>query len=62
VAVGYQLNALTDVHVARRSIFLSPLRGWFLMIHLSHGLRRGLYSFAASRLETIGFVFHQRLD
>jgi hypothetical protein len=29
---------------------LSPLRGWFRLSFLTHGLRRGLHSFAASRL------------
>jgi hypothetical protein len=29
--------------------FLSPLRG-YIIFHSTHGLRRGLYSFAASRL------------
>jgi hypothetical protein len=30
--------------------FLPPLRGWFQFCFATHGLRRGLYSFAASRL------------
>ena len=30
--------------------FLPPLRGLFWILHSSHGLRRGLHSFAASRL------------
>jgi len=28
-----------------------PLRGW-IIYHFTHGLRRGLYSFAATRLKT----------
>ena len=31
--------------------FLSPLRGFLIFSQLSHGLRRGLYSLAASRLD-----------
>src|SRR5215467_10802639 len=33
--------------------FLSPLRGFWRRSTLTHGLRRGLYSFAASRLRRI---------
>jgi len=33
-----------------RAEFLSPLRGLFEDITFTNGLRRGLYSFAASRL------------
>jgi hypothetical protein len=35
----------------RHSPFLLPLRGWIILPTRSHGLRRGLYSCAASRLE-----------
>ena len=33
------------------SCFLSPLRGWLIFHLATHGLRRGLHSFAASRLD-----------
>ena len=33
-------------------MFLSPLWGWLISRITTHGLRRGLYSFAASRLES----------
>jgi hypothetical protein len=29
---------------------ITPLRGWLIFFVATHGLRRGLYSFAASRL------------
>ena len=35
-------------------MFLSPLRGWVVKRLGTHGLRRGLYSFAASRLQPPG--------
>ena len=38
------------VEGSHRRRFLSPLRGWFFLQPLAHGLRRGLYSAAASRL------------
>src|SRR5271169_5102762 len=47
-----------------RSSILSPLRGFFLVSLLTHGLRRGLHSFGASRLASsmagaaTGNVFH----
>src|ERR1700692_2352376 len=37
------------------SSILSPLRGLFLILLVTHGLRRGLQSFAASRLLSSGF-------
>jgi hypothetical protein len=33
--------------------FLTPLRGLFVLFVVSHGLRRGLYSFAALRLPLV---------
>src|SRR5262249_37319270 len=37
--------------------FLSPLRGWFpLLLFMTHGLRRGLHSFAPSELGLLLFL------
>ena len=40
---------------------LAPRWGWFIFHHLTHGLRRGLYSFAASRLENPA-LFHPECE
>jgi hypothetical protein len=40
-----------------RVVFLSPLWGWPFLIRLTHGLRRGLHSFAARRLGTSSQVY-----
>jgi hypothetical protein len=39
-----------------RISFLSPLRGWRLVVRLTHSLRCGLYSFAAPRLVCDGLA------
>ena len=41
-------------------LFLSPLRGWLRDPPVTHGLRRGLHSFAASRL-IASLASHPRL-
>ena len=40
---------------ALRLYFISPLRGLVISTHVTHGLRRGLDSCAASRLKPIRF-------
>ena len=41
----------------RQKNFLTPLRGWIILVLLSHGLRRGLHSAAASRLTTAAVIW-----
>ena len=56
ISLAFQPSLRGGVHLAvlpgaeAPGYFLSPLRGWFYFARLSHGLRRGLHSFAASRL------------
>ena len=48
------LKAIRE-RVRRSSPFFRPFRGWRLGPFLSHGSRRGLHSFAASRLVSSGY-------